>query len=369
MTQDPGTAGVTGSSRLGGLSIWGLRVSYDREVLHGIDLDVDRGEILSLVGPSGCGKTTLLRTVAGLGGRSSGHIIIDGDDVSKESPQKRKTGLVFQTPTLFPDLTVRENIAFGLDDAGMSDARRVDLVDIGMAMMNIVGLADRRPEVLSGGQGQRVSLARTIVRRPRVLLLDEPVAHVEVALRHAIHKDIAYQVRRMGMSALYVTHDMSEACTVGDRIAIMNDGKIVQIGTPRWVYHHPQSAFVARLMGVTNIFAVQIVERVGDEARLKIGRREITLPCDAAVTEGNGTAFIPPESIAIVDDGSSEGVMEGQIIEAGFARTHMIYDVETNFGTLVVHEPPYLPPRSIGDSISFRIRDGWGIGEDPSALA
>lgn len=344
-----------------GLVVQNLSVSFDQPVIRGVNLRVDEGEILSLVGPSGSGKTTLLRTIAGLHSHAGGRILVNGRDISDEQPQHRKTGLVFQTPTLFPDLTVRENIAFGLDDAMMSDSRRDDLVEIGMTMMNIAELAELRPDVLSGGQGQRVSFARTIVRRPRVLLLDEPVAHVEVALRHAIHKDITTQVRRMGMNAIYVTHDISEACALGDRIAIMNSGQIVQEGTPRWVYQHPHSAFVAELMGVVNGFAARAINRTGDLAHVRLGKATLSLPCQDSVVKGPVTVFVPPESVDLSDAPQREGFMLGQVIEAGFARTHMVYDIETDFGTLVAHDSTQKAPRQIGERVWFRVRDGWVI--------
>lgn len=351
----------------GGLVVEDLSVAFDRPVLRELSLTIPRGGILSLVGPSGCGKTTLLRTIAGLNDPHAGRITIDGVDVVDEPAQRRPTGLVFQTPTLFPNLSVRENIAFGLDDAQMSDSRRNDLVDIGMAVMNIAGLADRKPNQLSGGQGQRVSLARTIVRRPRVLLLDEPVAHVEAALRHAIHTDIDSQVRRMGMSAIYVTHDISEACMVGDQIAIMKDGQIVQQGPSRSVYHQPNTRFVAHLMGVENILAGTADTPVCGSADVTIGRISIRLRCHDNVSEGPVTVFVPPESIELTNGHTdTSGEMNGQIIVAGFARSHMVYDVETAIGTLVVHEPASREPRVVGTPVTVIIRDGWAVAAEES---
>lgn len=348
-----------------GLQVEGLSIDFDRPVLQNLSLSIPRGGILSLVGPSGCGKTTLLRTIAGLNDPSSGRVLIDGTDFTRVPAQRRPTGLVFQTPTLFPRLTVRENIAFGLDDAAMSDSRRNDLVDIGMAIMNITALADRMPHQLSGGQGQRVSLARTLVRRPRVLLLDEPVAHVEAALRHAIHADIDAQVRRMGMSAIYVTHDINEACVIGDRIAIMDHGRIVQSGTPRWVYNHPASRFVAHLMGVENIIAGTAGEPSGGMVDVVVGRTVVVLPCHDETHAGPVDVFVPPESIRL-SDGDVDGEMSGQIIAAGFARSHMVYDVETTIGTLVVHEPADVEPRGVGSPVGVSLGGGWVVTAETS---
>lgn len=344
-----------------GLHIEELTVEFDRPIIRDLTLTVPRGTILSLVGPSGCGKTTLLRTIAGLNRSTGGQIVIDGEDVTDLPAQRRQTGLVFEEPTLFPG-SVRENIAFGLDDARMSERRRDDLVDIAMAIMNITGLAGRMPHELSGGQGQRVSLARTIVRRPRVLLLDEPVAHVEVSLRQAIHADIQSQVTRMGMSAIYVTHDIDEACMVGDRIAVMNEGRIVQVGRPRWVYNRPASRFVANFMGVDNIIPGVADTPSGEYVKVAMGRLSVSLPCAEDVRPGPVTVVVTPESIVLHDGHRASAVeLEGQVIAAGFARSHMVYHVETNIGTLVVREPATHEPRAIGTAVTAAIQGGWVI--------
>lgn len=347
-----------------GLLIENLSVRFEQPVIRDLNLKVPRASIVALVGPSGCGKTTLLRTIAGFHTPEAGKILIDGIDVTNQPAQRRKTGLVFQTPTLFPGLDVRENIAFGLDDANMSDSRRNDLVDISMAIMNVTGLAGRMPHQLSGGQGQRVSLARTIVRRPRALLLDEPVVHVEAALRHAIHADISSQVRRMGMSAVYVTHDINDACIVGDEIAIMRNGHIVQQGSPRWVYNHPDSRFVAQLMGVNNTFTGVVRESRDGMADVALGRLRVTLPSHSRVRPGPVTVFVPPESIGLRAGQDMHSGLNGQIIVAGFARSHMVYDVETDIGTLVVHEPTSARPRDVGSPVVVTLNSGWVMPPD-----
>ena len=340
-----------------GLVVENLSVDLDRPILRGLSLHVPRGRILSLVGPSGCGKTTLLKTIAGLTRQRGGQIRIDGHDVSALPARSRPTGLVFQTPTLFPGVSVRDNIAFGLDDTRMSDARREDRIESAMAIMNVRGLANRMPGDISGGQGQRVSLARTLVRRPRVLLLDEPVAHVEASLRRAIHADIDAQVRRMGLSAIYVTHDIDEACTVGDDIAIMADGRIIQAGSPRSVYERPDTLFAANLMGVENILAGTVTARRGTTADTMIGRVRVSLPCHDDVAPGPATVFITPESIVLTSSGPEH--VRGQVIAVGFARSHMVYDIETDLGTLVVHEPTTGPARAVGDPVSVTLARGW----------
>lgn len=223
-----------------------------------VSLTVAPGEILAVVGPSGCGKTTLLHSIAGMR-RSSGVVLIDDDDVSHVPPEQRTTALVLQSPVLFPGMTVRENVGYGLDDARMPNEKREDLIDIAMASMNISGLAHRAPSSLSGGQAQRVALARTLVRRPRVLLLDEPLSHVEPPMRRAIRKDIVEQVRRRKLAAVYVTHDVEEAFLVGDRVAVMREGKIEQQGEPIHVYRRPCSRYVADLLGRVNIVAGSVL--------------------------------------------------------------------------------------------------------------
>ncbi|NIZ03522.1 ABC transporter ATP-binding protein [Thalassospira lucentensis] len=217
------------------------------------DLTIEGGETIVLLGPSGCGKTTILRMIAGLEFPDKGGVItFDGDDVTHQSIEKRRVGMVFQSYALFPNMTVAQNVAYGLKVHGVSreesDARVKDMLE----MMHIEMLADRRIDQLSGGQRQRVALARAIAVQPRVLLLDEPLTALDAKLRVRLRTEINALLRKLGITAVYVTHDQEEAMALGDRIVVMQKGEIAQIGTPREIYRKPQNPFVADFVGAAN---------------------------------------------------------------------------------------------------------------------
>ncbi|MBB6308205.1 ABC transporter ATP-binding protein [Xanthobacter tagetidis] len=218
-----------------------------------LDLSVAAGETLVLLGPSGCGKTTLLRIIAGLESPDAGgRVLFDGADVTALPIEKRNVGMVFQSYALFPNMNVRENVAYGLRVRGVGKAERSRLADEVLEMMRIDALAERRITQLSGGQRQRVALARALAVRPKAILLDEPMAALDAALREHLRGEIDALLRRLSITAVYVTHDQAEALALGDRIVVMREGEIAQVGTPREVYERPADAFVASFVGTTN---------------------------------------------------------------------------------------------------------------------
>lgn len=222
-------------------------------VLDALDLDVHPGETLVLLGPSGCGKTTTLRLIAGLEQPDKGgKVLFNGQDVTALGIEKRNVGMVFQSYALFPNMTVAENVGYGLRiqklPVSEQRARVKDMLD----MMRLTPLANRHIDQLSGGQRQRVALARAIATRPRVLLLDEPLTALDAQLRDSLRMDINLLLRKLGITAVYVTHDQAEAMALGDRIVVMSEGRIAQAGTPREIYHHPKNAFVANFIGTMN---------------------------------------------------------------------------------------------------------------------
>jgi putative spermidine/putrescine transport system ATP-binding protein len=220
------------------------------------DLTIEGGETIVLLGPSGCGKTTILRMIAGLEFPDVGGMItFDGDDVTRQSIEKRRVGMVFQSYALFPNMTVAQNVAYGLKVNGVSGPERQARVDAMLEMMHIDMLADRRIDQLSGGQRQRVALARAIAVQPRVLLLDEPLTALDAKLRVRLRTEINALLRQLGITAIYVTHDQEEALALGDRIVVMQKGEIAQIGTPREIYRTPQNPFVADFVGAANQLA------------------------------------------------------------------------------------------------------------------
>ena len=222
-------------------------------VLEPLDLRIEAGETLVLLGPSGCGKTTTLRLIAGLEQPDTGgKVLFDGQDVTRQSIETRNVGMVFQSYALFPNMTVAENIAYGLRIRKLPPAQRRERVAEMLAMMRIEALADRAVDQLSGGQRQRVALARALAVQPRALLLDEPLTALDAQLRDTLRVEINLLLRRLGITTIYVTHDQAEAMALGDRIIVMAQGRVAQIGTPRDIYQRPASEFVANFIGTMN---------------------------------------------------------------------------------------------------------------------
>lgn len=227
--------------------------SYDTQrVLDQIDLTIQEGEFFTLLGPSGCGKTTLLRILAGFIEPTEGQILIGEKDITKISPEKRNMGVVFQNYALFPNLTVRENIAYGLKVRKLPKQVIKEKCDYYMELAGLTEYENRRIHELSGGQQQRVAIARALVLEPQMLLLDEPMSNLDVALRVKMREEIRAIQKKIGITTLFITHDQQEALAVSDKIAVMKDGKVLQVGTPREIYNEPNQEFVANFVGVSN---------------------------------------------------------------------------------------------------------------------
>jgi len=262
--------------------------------LNAVDLEIRSGELFFLLGPSGCGKTTLLRTLAGLQMPTSGRILFDGNDVTAVPTQKRNAVMCFQGYALWPHMTVRENIRFGLSVRGQSEdaqvARALDIV-------RMRDLADRKPQELSGGQQQRVALARALAVQPACLLLDEPLSNLDTHLRQELRREIQRICREAGITTVYVTHDQKEALSTADRIAVMKEGKLVQVGTPQELYCAPANAFVAEFMGPTNLIDGEVVG-VGD-GQVHVTTAVGDIVAAAGPASGPVTVSIRPELISI----------------------------------------------------------------------
>jgi putative spermidine/putrescine transport system ATP-binding protein len=262
-------------------------------------LDIARGETLVLLGPSGCGKTTMLRIIAGLEmPDDGGKVLFDGKDMTRVPIERRNVGMVFQSYALFPNMSVAENIGYGLRIRGVAKVERDVRVAELIALTNITGLENRRIDQLSGGQRQRVALARAVAIRPGILLLDEPLTALDAALRDRLRGELNRLLRALGITAIYVTHDQSEAMELGDRIVVMSKGAIAQIGSPRDIYFTPRNRFVAEFIGAANI-----IESPVENGHLVLpgGRQPITSNVNLAVA----VAMVRPESIRVVDAGSS----------------------------------------------------------------
>ncbi|MEO1456048.1 MAG: ABC transporter ATP-binding protein [Pseudomonadota bacterium] len=279
------------------------------------DLEIATGEILALLGPSGCGKTTMLRIIAGLAAPDpGGSVCFDGEDVTAVPIERRRVGMVFQSYALFPNLTVRGNVGYGLRvqrvARGEAEARVAEV----LALCRIAELADRRVTVLSGGQRQRVALARAVAVRPRALLLDEPLSALDAGLREALRDELAELLRRLGTTAVFVTHDQSEAMAIADRVAVLDAGRVRQLAPPRILYSQPADAFVARFVGGANALG----GRVG-EGRLHLPGGSLALPEGAAADRA---VFVRPEAIALAapEGASLQGTVRRALFLGGRCR-------------------------------------------------
>jgi putative spermidine/putrescine transport system ATP-binding protein len=262
-------------------------------------LDIARGETLVLLGPSGCGKTTMLRIIAGLETPDQGgRVLFDGKDMTSVPIEKRNVGMVFQSYALFPNMGVSENIGYGLKIRGVPKAERAARVAELVRLTNITGLENRRIDQLSGGQRQRVALARAVAIRPGILLLDEPLTALDAALRDRLRGELNRLLRALGITAIYVTHDQSEAMELGDRIVVMSKGAIAQIGTPRDIYFTPRNRFVAEFIGAANIIEASVEN---GQLILPGGRQPIMSNINLAAA----VAMVRPETIQLVEMGAA----------------------------------------------------------------
>ncbi len=306
----------------------------DFTALNGVSLDIHEGEFFTLLGPSGCGKTTLLRMIAGFNSIEGGDFYFGDKRINDVPAHKRDIGMVFQNYAIFPHLTVRENVAYGLK------ARKVPAKDIAprvneaLELVQISHLADRKPNELSGGQQQRVALARAFVIEPSVLLMDEPLSNLDAKLRVQMRSVIKKLQRRLGITTIYVTHDQEEALAISDRIAVMKDGHIMQIGTPNEIYAKPQNPFVAGFIGVSNFLDCEVSAPAGGNAAVSIKNElNITVPVSRAYT-GKGKISARPEQLFF----SAEG-MPGTVLFSTFLGDFIEYEVELDDGqSLIVNE-------------------------------
>jgi spermidine/putrescine transport system ATP-binding protein len=275
--------------------------------VDGIDLHIPGGEFFSLLGPSGCGKTTTLRMIAGFEQPTSGEILLDGEDVAYTPPHQRNVNTVFQNYALFPHLNVYDNIAFGLKEAKRPKAEIRERVGEALELVQLPGYERRKSSQLSGGQQQRVALARALVLNPAVLLLDEPLGALDAKLRKALQIELKSLQQEVGITFLYVTHDQEEALTMSDRLAVMNHGRIEQIGAPQDVYEDPETLYVADFLGVSNLMQATIISSGTSACRVALNGYELeTRGTDRDVT-GEAKIVIRPERIELEEHGSPSG--------------------------------------------------------------
>lgn len=300
----------------------------------GFTLDIVKGEFISLLGPSGCGKTTTLRMIAGLLDPSSGRIDLDNEELTHTPVHKRGMGMVFQSYALFPHLDVGQNVAFGLTMRGSLSKEEIKIkVRDALDLVQLGHLSDRRIKQLSGGQQQRVALARALVIEPKVLLLDEPLSNLDAKLRDTMRDEIRSIQQTLGITTVFVTHDQDEALATSDRIVVMSDGNIEQVGTPEQVYEHPSNQFVASFIGKANIFDGDIVESKDGVARVRIDGLEPMTAVDDHGRLGAGLLMVRPHRIRI-ERSSDDG--HGQVTSMVYIGDSVEYTVQVGPRTVMV---------------------------------
>ncbi len=285
---------------MSGLRLAGITKTFgDFTAVDGFNLDVREGEFITLLGPSGCGKTTTLRIIAGFLVPDSGEVFINRRPVNDLPPNRRNTGMCFQSYALFPHMTVYENVRFGLRMKRVPPAEQKTRIRDVLAMVGLEELAGRKPAELSGGQQQRVALARAVVIQPDVLLFDEPLSNLDAKLREYVRVEIRNLQKRLGITSVYVTHDQAEALVISDRVVVMNRGKIEQVGDPYSVYSRPRTGFVAGFIGLANIFSGEVIGAEGERYRLRCDLGEIVLRSERPLAGRDVLFSFRPEDVAL----------------------------------------------------------------------
>ena len=316
------------------------------QALRSLTLEVRKGELISLLGPSGCGKTTLLRIVAGFIAPDGGRVTIAGADMSHVPTHRRNLGMVFQSYSLWPHMSVAENVAFGLASRGVARDVQRRKVEHALELVELGDLSQRLPRELSGGQQQRVALARALVYEPEILLLDEPLSALDRKLRERMQRDLRQLQQRLGITTIFVTHDQEEALILSDRVAVMSDGEIVQIGSPREIYEHPESYFVADFVGRTNRFACEVTGNVDGRARLAT-ESGLRLEARTARPLKRGDrvyAVIRPEKIDLALDGAAADALEAKVESIDYLGAVTYYNCRTDDGSELVVARQNLSP-------------------------
>jgi iron(III) transport system ATP-binding protein len=326
----------------------------DVVAVNRIQLEVNKGEMLTLLGPSGCGKTTTLRCIAGLEKPEEGDIVIDGRSMLSQGfvpSSKRGIGMVFQNYAVWPHMKVFSNIVYGLKLQKISKSKIRERANQVLELVGLAGLEDRYPAQLSGGQQQRVALARALVTNPKVLLLDEPLSNLDAKLREELRFEIKSLVRRMGITAVYVTHDQAEAMVISDRIAVMDSGNVVQIGTAQEIYKQPANRFVADFIGTMNFMSGEVVQFLKDTNQVLVrtefsDKMVCTTPDSTVVSPGAMVyASIRPEDVQVFTEPppDSENVFKGTIAHKAYLGNFLFFFVNINDTKIRVQVPHHLP--------------------------
>jgi putative spermidine/putrescine transport system ATP-binding protein len=344
------------------LKIQSIKKDYGpTTVVQDFNLDVQAGEFVSFLGPSGCGKTTVLRMVAGFETPSAGAIVVSGKDVTNLKPNQRNIGMVFQAYALFPNLTVAQNIGFGLKVAGVprpeASARVAEMLD----MIRLPEFGGRYPYQLSGGQQQRVALARALAPKPKLLLLDEPLSALDAKVRVSLREEIRSIQKKLGITTIFVTHDQEEALSISDRIVVMYGGKAEQVGIPFEIYNRPATRFVANFVGTLNVLEGTVTDAAAGKVR--VGESEIGLkqPLNGAKAGASLSLALRPEVISLGREAGHDNSLSGLISDVSFLGSviRVRVDLGKNAVSLDTFNNPSTPPPKVGDKavVNFAARD------------
>jgi putative spermidine/putrescine transport system ATP-binding protein len=324
------------------------------DAVSDFNLHIEKGELVSFLGPSGCGKTTTLRMVAGFEAPTDGHIVMEGVDITEMSPNQRDVGMVFQSYALFPNMTVAGNIGFGLKIMKKKPEEIKERVEEMLALINMPEYAQRFPHQLSGGQQQRVALARALALRPNMLLLDEPLSALDAKIRVSLRAEIRSIQQKLGITAIYVTHDQEEALSMSDRVVVMNKGRMEQVGTPFEIYNFPTTAFVANFVGTLNTADAEVVDPAG--GLLKVGDVQFITSDDGLKGKRKGDKIrisIRPERLGFEAEGRKENVLECTVESITFLGSVVRMQIQiggTNFNMDTFNRPSLKLPE-IGDKV------------------
>ncbi|MGF6975608.1 putrescine transport system ATP-binding protein [Paraburkholderia sp. JPY465] len=367
-----GPSAVTGDAAEQFIQIVDVVKKFGETVaVKGVNLTVKKGELFALLGSSGCGKSTLLRMMAGLETVTSGKILIDGEDLAQLPPYRRPVNMMFQSYALFPHMTVEANVAFGLKQEGVPKAELKDRVHNALELVQMGRFAKRKPHQLSGGQQQRVALARSLVKRPKLLLLDEPMSALDKQIRQRTQIELVNILDQVGVTCMMVTHDQEEAMTMANRLAVMSEGQIVQLGTPHEVYEYPNSRFSAEFIGSTNLFEGRTVEDEPDHVFIETPDLTCRLHVNHGITGPLGmpvTISVRPERIALTRK-PPEGAYnwgKGAVTNIAYMGGYSLYHVKLEGGKTVIANVTSLAlteidPPSWGDEVYVRWSASAGV--------
>jgi putative spermidine/putrescine transport system ATP-binding protein len=329
----------------------------EHTAVHDFSISIEKGEFITFLGPSGCGKTTILRMLAGFEAPSVGSIVFDGRDVTHVPTNQRNVGMVFQSYALFPNMTVAENIGFGLKVANAGKAEIDARVREMLKLIKLDALADRYPWQMSGGQQQRVALARALANKPKVLLLDEPLSALDAKIRISLREEIRELQRELNITTVFVTHDQEEALSISDRIVVLNEGRVEQIGAPSSIYNFPRTRFVASFIGTLNQLSGEVVDTARGEIRVGTQTLVTSNPLDDLRNGQTCTLAIRPEAITLDSAGASKNTVQTVVDEVSFLGS--IVRIRTHLGAEVLSMDVFndpnqkLPARGDAVSLSF----------------